>query len=235
MRIKIITLVFLIIILAQKAKAQDALVRDSLSQDIEIAPALIKRNFLKEQPSLQLSWQGAYVLPQSGTSSYINQSAFSPFGINFQYNLAQKYGFGAELSHHFINEKYERATYNYDGTIVSATNTRSLTWQPLQIFALRYLGKVEQTFRPFVYGGLGAMRIHYLNYWGIYEDPKKRIAPSLSAGLGFKLSMQGTDYWVIDGKVKYVIAPFRYDFINKVNYISLDLNIGLRWWPTEPD
>jgi opacity protein-like surface antigen len=205
------------------------------SNSIDIPTAVVKRSFLKERSSLQLSAMAGYVLPSAGTNTYISIGAFQPVGINLQFNLAQKYGLGVELSHNYLQQKRNRAVYYYDGSVAASNQSRTLAFQPLMVYGMRYLNPVEKQLRPYVLAGLGAMRINYINYWGIFEDPKKRIKPAITAGMGFKLSVDENQYWVLEGKVKYTYAPFKYDFITAVNYIGIDLLLGIRWWPSEPE
>jgi hypothetical protein len=201
----------------------------------DIPQAVVKRNFIKEKASLQLGIATSYIVPMAGLSSYIKGKKYQPFGLNFQYNLPSNYGFGVELSHNYLQEKRERATYYYDGSIILSNQTRTLAFQPLIFFANKYFANVDKEVRPMASLGLGFMRVNYLNYWGIFEDPKKKITPVFQAGLGFKLNLDESKYWVLDTKIKYTLAPFKYDFIKGINYLGIDVNLGIRWWHNQPD
>ncbi len=196
----------------------------------EVIPIYKKVNQLTVQKSYQISLRPSYFSPLAGTKSYIKNTEFEPFGLSFDIVQPQKYSIGFELSHQYFQEYKPRAVYDYDGTLISTAQMRTITNMPIFINYSKYFTKADATIRPYAQIGGGVVRIHYNTFWGYIEDEKIRWAPSLSPAIGFKINLDKSNNWLIDSKLKYIIAPFKYDFINKLNYLSFDVSIGFRWW-----
>ena len=196
----------------------------------EIIPLYKTINQLTIKKSYQISVRPSYFIPMPGTSSYISNGGSKPLSISFDIVQPQKYSIGIEISHQYFQEYKPRAVYEYDGTLISTAQMRTLANTPILFNYTQYVTTIDQTFRPYLQMGAGITHVNYNNYWGYIEDPKKRWAPTASPALGFKLNIDKKSNWLIDSKLKYIIAPFKYDFINKLNYLAVDVSLGYRWW-----
>jgi outer membrane protein W len=193
-------------------------------------PIFIEINQLLVKPSYQFSFRPAYYIPLAGTKSYIDNTALKPISLSFEYVTNSNKSYGLELSNLYFEKKIPRAIYDYDGTIISSTQVRTLRIIPISIFVNRYLKPIDHTFRPYVNLGIGANRINYNTYWGTLPDEKKKWAPLATVGLGIKINLDKSNNWLIDSKIKYQYAPFTYDFISRIHYLSADLSLAFRWW-----
>lgn len=201
------------------------------SQEIEEDVPVYKIiNPMLRQNSFQLSIRPGYYLPLSGTSSYISNAVLEPLTIGFEIVTPIKYSYGIELSHQYYQQYKPRATYDYDGTIISTSQVRTLTVNPLIFTFNKHFTSVNKSIRPYFQIGLGLSKINYITFWGYSIDQKKRITSMGTTAIGVKINLDKSYNWVIDSKIKYQIAPFLYDFITKVNYLSADVSLAFRWW-----
>jgi OmpW family len=182
------------------------------------------------QKSYQISVRPSYLLPLNGTKSYINKAEIKFNNISFEINNPKNYSIGIEIGQHYFRQNIPRATYDYDGTLVSSMQTRTTNNTPLTLIYSKYYTPATNAIRPYLQMGAGAVKINYKNYWGYVLDEKIRYAPLLAPAVGVKIKLDKTNYWVLDARIKYMLAPFKYDFISKFNYLSLDLSLGFRWW-----
>jgi hypothetical protein len=187
-------------------------------------------NPMLRQNSYQLSIRPGYYLPVGGTSSYISIAGVKPLTIGFEIVTPQKYSYGVEIGHQYYQQYKPRATYDYDGTIISTSQVRTMTINPFILTFNKHFASVEKSIRPYFQMGLGISRINYIAYWGFSVDQKKRIAPMAAPAIGVKINLDKSYNWVIDSKIKYQIASFQYDFISRVNYLSADVSLAFRWW-----
>lgn len=203
----------------------------SFSQEIEQEIPIFKEiNPLTRQVSYQVTYRPAYFIPLSGTSSYINNGGINAIGFSFEYVLPKDWSFGLETGKQYFKKYYPRFTYDYDGTYISSAQMRTMRLIPLNFFANKYYANIDKTIRPYLQLGLGLTHVKYLTYWGYSPDEKNKWTPTLAPAIGLKVNLDETSIWVIDARVKYQIAPFKYDFISRINYFSADLSIGFRWW-----
>lgn len=196
----------------------------------EIIPLYKEINQFTQKKSYQISLRPSYFIPMPGTSSYISLGGSKPLSISFDIVQPQNYSMGVEISHQYFQEYKPRTTYDYDGTLISTAQMRTMTTTPILLNYTRYFSPIENTFRPYLQLAGGITNINYNTYWGYIEDPKKRWAPTASPAIGFKLNLDKKNNWLIDSKLKYIIAPFKYDFINKLNYLVVDVSLGYRWF-----
>jgi hypothetical protein len=193
-------------------------------------PVFVEINPLIKKISFQLSYRPAYFMPLSGTKTYISDGRRQFFGLSFEVVMPKKYSFGIEINHQYFQQYKARETYDYDGTIISTVQIRTLTLTALTIFANKYFAEIEKPFRPYAQIGIGACKINYLTYWGYSPDERIRYRPTVAPAFGLKINLDKTNTWVIDTKIKYQYAPFAYDFISKINYLSADISLAFRWW-----
>jgi hypothetical protein len=185
---------------------------------------------LVRQNSYQISYRPAYYLPLQGTNTYISNGRINPIGLSFEIVMPNKYSFGIETGQQYYQEYKPRDIYDYDGSIYSTSQVRTLKLNPFLFTTNKHFTKIESNFRPYAQLGLGICSINYVNYWGYLIDEKKRWNPMAMPAIGLKINLDNTYTWVIDTKIKYQIAPFQYDFISKVNYFSADISLAFRWW-----
>jgi hypothetical protein len=209
-----------------------SLISQSLfSQEIEEDIPLFKKiEPITVQNSYQFSVRPSYLWPLGGTSSYINKAEFKLINLSFEIIKPSDYSIGIEIGQHYFTQTLPRATYDYDGTLVSATQIRTINNIPLVFNYAKYWGAVDKAIRPYGQIGIGVVNINYKTYWGYILDQKIRYAPIASPAFGVKINLDKSNNWVLDARLKYMIAPFKYDFISKLNYLSLDVSLGFRWW-----
>jgi outer membrane protein W len=218
---RIILNIILVFIIGTKLYAQN--IEEEIPVFKIINPITIKKSY-------QLSFRPSYFKPLGGTRSYISSNEIKPLNFSFEIVQPKEYSIGVDIGQQYFSQYKAREVYDYDGTIISTAQMRTIKNTPIVFTYSKYFSNIENTFRPYAQLGLGIVHIAYKNYWGYILDDKTRIAPSIAPAIGFKLNLDESNNWVIDGKVKYIIAPFKYDFISKLNYLVIDLSLGFRWW-----
>ena len=210
--------------------SQEIEVTEKIEEDGLVVPIYKMINPMIRQNSFQLSLRPGYCMPLAGTSSYISSAGVKPLTIGFEIVTPKKNSYGIEIGHQYYQQYKPRATYDYDGTLISTAQVRTMTINPLVFTINKHFTSVEKSIRPYFQMGAGLSRINYLAYWGYSIDQKKRWAPMAVPAIGIKINLDKNYNWLIDSKIIYQIAPFQYDFISRVNYLSADVSLAFRWW-----
>lgn len=230
MKLSLVQLLIISILFISTSLFSQEIEQEIKEESGEEIPVLVEINPLIRNISFQFSFRPAYFSPFSGSKSYISIGDMQPFGISFEVVLPKKYSFGVELNHQYYKQYHARETYDYDGTLISTTQVRTLTLTPLSFFANKYFTNIEKGVRPYVQLGLGILKVNYIAYWGNLPDDRLRFKPLIVPAFGLKINLDKSNNWVLDTKIKYQYAPFKYDFISGISYFAADVSLGFRWW-----
>ncbi len=198
--------------------------------DVDSIPVYVETPFVKLENTHQLTVRTGYFMPLNGTKSYISNKKMVTKIFDYDYSLKNNYSFGVELSYLDFSKTLERQTYDFGGTVVSATNKRYLNTLSFIPHATYYFKPIDKAIRPFAALGLGVSRISYSNFYGYYEDSKNKTRPIISPSIGARFSLNHQYFIIMDARLSARYSPFSYDFIKNVSYVSLDLGIGIRWY-----
>lgn len=219
---KIVTILFIIILIITKINAQIT-ITDSI-------PVYIETPFVKLENTHQLTVKAGYFIPLNGTKSFISDKKIIAPIFDYDYSLKNNYSFGVELIFLNFSKTLDRQTYDFGGTLVSATNKRHLNLLSLMPHATYYFKPIDKAIRPFIALGLGVSKISYSNFYGYYEDVKNRTRPVINPSLGARFSLNHQYFIIMDARISARYSPFSYDFIKNASYVSIDLGIGIRWF-----
>jgi hypothetical protein len=196
----------------------------------EEIPILVEINPLIRNISYQMSFRPGYFTPLSGSKSYISAGDFQPLGLSFEVVMPKKYSIGVELNHQYFKQYHSRETYDYDGTLISTAQVRTLKLTSLSFFGNKYFANIDKRIRPYMQLGLGILKVNYIAYWGYLPDDRLRYKPLITPAIGLKLNLDKSNNWILETKIKYQYAPFKYDFISNISYLAADISLGFRWW-----
>lgn len=165
-----------------------------------------------------------------GMSTYIDQLASGQYALAGEMVLTEKFAFGAQIGVGSFKQRMPRQVYNFDGTDISAVQTRSLNRFALLATGTYHVAPVTATLRPYVQAGLGVSLIDYINYWGMLDDAKSTFTytTQLAAGLQVLFSKEG--HLGADLQVHYQYSPFTYDYITNVSTLGGSVGLFYRWW-----
>jgi hypothetical protein len=197
------------------------------------APALVFQRYLGRYPSHELSYQANYFSPLGGSKEYISSPKTNFFGARYQFSPNAQKTFTLEANIVKFSKLMERQTVNFNNSAINSIMYRTLFIVPVSLGYTHFFGPATKPLRPYAEPLLGVIYTKYKAYYGLAYDERIRTPIQYGLKLGVKFNDKQNETLVTDLALKWQQAPFKYDFINKVHYISLQANIGVRWWTSE--
>ncbi|MFN8355654.1 MAG: hypothetical protein U0Y10_14450 [Spirosomataceae bacterium] len=180
--------------------------------------------------SYQLTLRYGVAQPTGGMSTYLDQLSSTQIALSGELVYTQNYSLGVQFQSGVFKQRLPRQIYNFDGTDISAVQTRTLSHYALLGHGSYYFTPVTSIIRPYVRAGVGLAIVDYVNYWGLIDDSKNSFTFTTQTATGLKVLFGKESHWGLDIQANYQYTPFTYDYITNVSTFGGSVGLSYRWW-----
>lgn len=166
-------------------------------------------------------------LPLGDLHSYIDKTSFNGWNARLMYHFNPRLAAGLAFGFYDFYQKLPRALYEDKNTTISAVQSRTLQYVPIQPTFLYTPQGGQGGIQPYAGLGIGGALVSYNKYWGEFADSKDRFAFSLSPLAGIMVPLSKTSPVKLNVGVKYNYTPFSYNEIHNLSSVEADVGISL--------
>ena len=167
----------------------------------------------------------------SFSSGYIDKSSFKNYSISLEWVFRNNISVGGEIGSSYFQKRIPRAVYQGSDETISAVQTRTLSQNPLQVFANYHFLAKTSSIQPYVQLSAGVSFIDYTVYYGSLAQQQQKVAPAYGVGVGSKFMFKKDGSFGLDVRAKYEGTSFKYDYIDKgTSSVNGSIGIFYRWW-----
>lgn len=163
--------------------------------------------------------------PLGTLHDYTDRTSFAGWNISLLYKINPKISAGLAIGYYDYYQKIPRRVYQDKTTSISAVQSHTLQFVPIQPTVIYTPQGDKQGIQPYVGLGVGVADVNYAKYWGEFVDKDNKIDFSISpiAGVRIPFSKKSPVYFNAD--LKYNYAPFSYNEVG--NLSTVEVNAGL--------
>lgn len=166
--------------------------------------------------------------PVGSLKSYTNPTSFTGWNISLLYQINPKIAAGLGVGYYSYYQKIPRQVYHQGYTDISAVQSHTLQFIPIQPTILFTPKGDKPGIQPYVGLGIGAADVNYEEYWGEFVDSKNKIGFSVSPMAGIHVPFSKTSPLKFNVGLKYNYAPFAYNEIHGINTVEANLGLSIR-------
>jgi hypothetical protein len=163
--------------------------------------------------------------PLGSLKDYADKTSFNGWNASLLYEINPKIAAGLGVGFYDYYQKIPRQIYHDGNTDISAVQTHTLQFIPIQPTVVFTPKGDEPGIKPYVGLGIGIADINYAKYWGEFVDQQNKIAFSVSPMAGVRIPFGESSPLGANIGVKYNFAPFKYNEVTNIN--SVEANVGL--------
>jgi outer membrane protein W len=147
----------------------------------------------------------------------------------YNYFVTNNISVGISAGYYDFYQKKDRQLYQFNEVDVSAVKSHSVQQIPVMLKGGYNWVKEGSLFQHYVSLGAGVNFVTYEEWFGTLVDQNNRLRFTASPEIGTRIAFnQSSSLFGADVSLRYNYTPFRYNTINNMQTISL--NVGLFWF-----
>lgn len=163
--------------------------------------------------------------PLGTLKDYANHTSFAGWNASLLYQINPKIAAGLSAGYYSYYQKIPRQVYHQGYTDISAVQSHTLQFIPVQPTILYTPGGDKPGIQPYAGLGIGPAFVNYQKYWGEFVDSKNKMSFSVSPMAGIHIPFGKTSPLKFNVGVKYNYVPFTYNEIHNIS--TVEANVGL--------
>lgn len=164
-------------------------------------------------------------LPLGSLHQYVDKPSFTGWNAQLMYEINPKVAVGLGFGFYDYYQKLPRALYEDKGTTISAVQSRTLQYVPIQPTILFTPNGNTGKVRPYVGLGIGGALVNYNKYWGEFADKHNKFAFSVKPMAGIRVPFSSKSPLQLNVGVGYNYSPYSYNEVH--NLSTVEANVGL--------
>lgn len=164
-------------------------------------------------------------LPLGSLHQYIDKPSFTGWNAQLMYEINPKVAVGLGFGFYDYYQKLPRAIYDNKGTTISAVQSRTLQYVPIQPTILFTPNGNTGKVRPYVGLAVGGALVNYNKYWGEFTDKNNKFAFSVKPMAGIRVPFSSKSPLQFNVGVGYNYIAYSYNEVH--NLSTVEGNVGL--------
>jgi hypothetical protein len=163
--------------------------------------------------------------PLGSLKDYADKTSFAGWHISLLYEITPKVAAGLGAGYYDFYQKIPRRVYQDKTTSISAVQSHTLQFIPIQPTVVYTPKGDKQGVQPYVGLGIGVADVNYAKYWGEFLDKNNKLGFSVSPMAGVRIPLGKKTPVHFNADLRYNYAPFKYNEVAAIS--TVELNAGL--------